>query len=101
MEQPEPHKKLIIALSIVIPLVVAILFGIPPVQGYDFRFLPPIYASINGLTALLLTTSFWAIKNQKRQLHEALNKICIGLSAAFLVMYVIYHMTTAATKYGG
>lgn len=101
MEQPEPHKKLIIALSIIIPLAVAILFGIPPLEGYDTTFLPAIYATINGLTAVLLLSSFLAIKNGRRGLHQTLNKVCICLSAAFLVMYVIYHMTTPATKYGG
>lgn len=101
MEQPEPHKKLIITLSIIIPVAVAILFGVPPIEGYDFTFLPPIYATINGITAVLLLSSFFAIKNRKQKLHETLNKICIGLSAAFLVMYVAYHMTTAATKFGG
>jgi putative membrane protein len=28
-------------------------------------------------------------------------KICIGLSAAFLVMYVMYHMTSESTPFGG
>jgi putative membrane protein len=28
-------------------------------------------------------------------------KTCIGLSAAFLVMYVLYHMTSDSTPYGG
>jgi putative membrane protein len=97
----ERHRRLIIALSIIIPLAVAVLFRIPPVQGYDFTFLPPVYATINGVTALLLMTSYWAIRNQKRTLHERINKTCIGLSATFLVMYIIYHMTTAATPYGG
>src|SRR5690348_123705 len=100
MEQPEPYKRLIIVLSIVIPVAVAILFGIPPIEGYDFRFLPPIYASINAVTAVLLVVSFVAIKNQKRRLHEILNKTCIALSASFLIMYIIYHMTSPATKYG-
>jgi putative membrane protein len=95
------YRKLIIALSIIVPLAVAILFRIPPVKGYDFTFLPPIYATINGLTALLLMTSYWAIKNQKRILHERLNKTCIGLSASFLVMYILYHITTEATPFGG
>jgi putative membrane protein len=101
MEQPEPYRKLIIVLSIVIPLVVAVLFGLPPVDGYDLTFLPPIYATINGATAVLLLVSYWAIRNKKRSLHEALNKVCIGLSASFLVMYVAYHMTSPATHYGG
>jgi putative membrane protein len=98
---PEPYRKLIIALSVIIPLVVAVLFGIPPVPGYDFSYLPPIYATINGLTAVLLLVSFAAIKNQKRTLHEALNKISMGLSASFLVMYVLYHMTSKPTPFGG
>jgi putative membrane protein len=101
MEQPEPYRKLIIVLSIVIPVAVAVLFGVPPIEGYDLTFLPPIYASINGMTATLLVISFLAIMRQKRRLHEILNKICIGLSASFLIMYVLYHMTSPATKYGG
>ncbi|CAN5574379.1 hypothetical protein BH10BAC4_BH10BAC4_16950 [soil metagenome] len=58
MVKPEPYNKLIIALSIIIPLVVAILFRIPPLPGYDFTFLPPLYATLNGLTAILLCVSF-------------------------------------------
>ena len=99
--QKEPYNKLIIAVSIVIPLVVAILFGVDKVPGYDTSFLPPIYATINGLTAVLLVAAFIAIKNGNRKLHERLMKSCIALSLAFLVMYVIYHMTSDKTVYGG
>lgn len=101
MDGQELHRKWIIALSVIIPLAVAVLFRIPPVEGYDFRFLPPIYATINGITAVLLVIAWWAIRNKKRALHEALNKTCIGLSASFLVMYILYHMTSAPTPYGG
>ena len=94
------YNRLIIVLSVVIPLAVAALFGIK-VEGYDFSFLPPIYASINGLTALLLVMGAIAIKKGNRSLHENLMKTCIGLSALFLVMYVIYHMTSTSTSYGG
>lgn len=93
-------RRLIIAVSIVIPLAVAVLFKVK-IKGYDFAFLPHIYASINGLTALLLVVSVWSIKNQKRQVHELLMKTCMGLSALFLIMYVGYHMTTESTTYGG
>lgn len=99
-QQKEPYKKLIIVVSIAIPLVVAVLFGVK-VPGYDLSFLPPIYASINGITAVLLVSALIAIKNGKRTLHENLMKTCIGLSAAFLVMYVLYHMTSDPTSYGG
>jgi putative membrane protein len=100
MEQQDPYKKLIIAVSIIIPIVVAVLFRVK-IDGYDFTFLPPIYASINGLTAVLLVGAVIAIRNKNRTLHERLMKICIVLSAAFLVMYVIYHMTSDSTPYGG
>ena len=100
MEHREPYKKSIIVISILIPLAVAVLFGIK-IPGYDFSFLPPIYASINALTAVLLISALVAIKNQKRKLHENLMKSCLALSASFLVMYVVYHMTSDSTPFGG
>lgn len=96
----EPFKKLIVVVSIIIPLVVAALFGIK-IDGYDFSFLPPIYATINGITAVTLVAAVVAVKNGKRKLHERLVKICMLLSAAFLVMYVLYHMTSDSTPFGG
>ena len=101
MEQKkEPYKKLIIALSVIIPIAVAVLFGVK-VPGYDLSFLPPIYASMNGITAILLIAAVVAIKNGNRVLHERLIKICMLCSALFLVMYVLYHMTSDSTPYGG
>lgn len=99
-QKPEPYRKLIIAVSIIIPLAVAALFGIK-VPGYDFSFLPPIYATINGITAIMLVIAVVAIKNGKRLLHERIMKTCIGLSVCFLVMYVAYHMTSESTPFGG
>lgn len=91
----------IMIISIVIPLVVALLFGVRLPNVEPLSFLPPIYASINGLTALLLIAAVWAIKNGKRQLHQKLMTSCIGLSLVFLVMYVAYHMTSDSTSFGG
>lgn len=92
--------KLIVAVSIVIPLVVALLFRVK-VEGYDFSFLPPIYATINGITAFLLVVALWAIKRGKKSLHESLMKVNLASSLLFLVLYVIYHMTSDSTPYGG
>lgn len=93
-------NNLIIVVSIVIPVVVAVLFRVK-VDGYDFTFLPPIYASINGLTALLLIVALLAIKKGNRVLHERLMKTNLGLSLLFLLMYVVYHMTSESTSFGG
>lgn len=96
----EPYKKLIIALSVILPLAVASLFKVK-IEGYDFSFLPPIYATLNGLTAVFLIGAVIAIKNGKRKLHERLIKACLSFSVIFLVMYVLYHMTSESTRYGG
>ncbi|WP_188369729.1 DUF420 domain-containing protein [Muriicola marianensis] len=88
-------------ISILIPIVVAVLFGVRLPDVEPLSFLPPIYAGINGLTAVLLIAAVWAIKNGKRLLHQRLMTTCIGLSLVFLVMYVAYHMTSDSTPYGG
>ena len=64
-------------------------------------FLPPIYATINGLTAILLVLAVYYIKNGKRKIHESLIKVCIALSLSFLVMYIAYHLTTDPTSFKG
>jgi putative membrane protein len=100
MQRKEPYQKWIILVSVLIPVVVALLFRVK-IPGYDLSFLPPIYASINGLTAVLLIIAVFAIKRGQRHVHELLMKLCIGLSASFLVMYVAYHMTSDSTPFGG
>lgn len=93
-------RKLIITVSIVIPIAVAALFGIK-IDGVDFSFLPPFYAGINGLTAILLIGALWAIKNKNKALHQKLIQACLSLSLLFLLCYVAYHMTSDSTKYEG
>jgi len=93
-------RKLIVIVSIVIPIAVAALFGIK-VDGIDLSCLPPFYAGINGVTAVLLITALVAIKSKNRRLHQRLMQVCLGLSLLFLLCYVAYHMTSDSTPYGG
>lgn len=95
------YKKLIIVLSIVIPLAVAALFGIKIPNVEPLSFLPPIYATINGVTAVVLIAAVIAIKKGNRALHEGLMKFALVLSSLFLVFYVAYHMTSDSTTFGG
>jgi len=95
------YNKLIVALSVAIPLVVAALFGIKIPNVEPLTFLPSIYASINAFTAVILVIAFWAITNKKIKLHQRLMQTAIICSVLFLVMYVAYHMTSDSTKYGG
>lgn len=94
-------NRLITLVSVIVPVVVAILFGVKIPNVERLGFLPPIYASINGLTAILLLVAVWAIKNGKRKLHQNLMTSCIGLSLVFLLMYIAYHMTADSTAFGG
>ena len=114
----------IIIVSVVVPVVVAPLLFIKwdsDLLIFDMRspnfvpvillenlptakpltFLPPIYAAINGLTAMFLVTAIYYIKKGNRVVHEKLIKVCISLSLAFLVMYIAYHITSDPTKFLG
>lgn len=91
-------KKLIITVSIVIPLVVGALFRIR-IPG-DLSFLPPIYAGFNAATALLLIIAVWMIKQGKIELHRFFIRLALLLSLLFLVCYVAYHLTSDPTPYG-
>ena len=88
-------------ISIIIPVVVAILFGVRLPNVEPLSFLPPVYATINGLTAVLLIVAVWAIKNGRQRLHQKVMTGCIALSLLFLIMYVAYHMTSDSTAFGG
>jgi putative membrane protein len=99
------YNKWIMLLSIAIPVVVAVLFKVK-LKDFGFNvtplsFLPPIYATVNGITAILLVGAVMAIKSGNRKRHELLMKMAIGCSVVFLAMYVAYHMTAESTKYGG
>jgi len=105
LAQERKYRKIITALSIAIPIAVAALFLVNLRDlGFNVEpltFLPPIYASINGLTAIVLIAAVIAIKNGNKKLHEQLNTFAIICSLAFLLMYIVYHMTSDSTKFEG
>ncbi|MFT4771542.1 MAG: putative membrane protein [Cryomorphaceae bacterium] len=93
-------KPWIIVLSVVVPVLVAILFTVK-IDGFDTSFLPPIYASLNALTAVFLIAGVISIKNKKIETHRKFMTSAIVFSALFLVLYVVYHSTSDSTPYGG
>ncbi|WP_375238434.1 DUF420 domain-containing protein [Aurantibacter sp.] len=105
IKNEQKYNKWIVALSVIIPLAVALLFRVNLKDlGFDvvpLTFLPPIYATVNGLTAIILVLAVMAIKKGNRVLHERLVKVAIALSISFLLMYIAYHMTSDSTKFLG
>ena len=93
-------KQAIWAVSILIPIAVAVLFTIK-IEGLDMSFLPPVYATLNGLTAIGLIIAIMAIKKKNRILHQRAIQVCLIFSILFLLLYVLYHMTSDSTPYGG
>jgi putative membrane protein len=99
MKNEKKLKRIAILISIVLPLAVAILFGVK-IEGVDLSFLPRIYAAINGATAIVLVLAYIAVKRKKKKLHQDFINTAVVLSVCFLLMYVLYHATSDSTIYG-
>ena len=70
MSQADPNKKYTIwtwILSIAIPVVVAILFRVRIPNAEPLIYLPPIYATINAVTSILLVLAVINIKKGNEQ----------------------------------
>ena len=99
------YIPLIVALSVIIPLVVAGLMLLPDdlrlsFGGADLRSLPFFHAVLNGSTAVLLMVGLFGL-NKRIALHRIAMMSAFILSAVFLVSYVISKLSNAPTPYGG
>lgn len=93
------YRPLVIIASIIVPLVVASLFQIK-IDGLNLDFLPPIYAGLNGFTAILLVLAVINVKKGKIQRHRNLIRLAILSSLLFLAGYIAYHISSDSTLYG-
>ncbi len=97
----QKYRPFIFAVSILILTIVILLSEIRMPNMTPLNFLPPIYATINGITAVLLVFALVAIKRKNIALHKKLMTTSIIFSVMFLVMYVAYHGTSDPTPFGG
>lgn len=101
--------KAFFRLAMIVSIVVFILVVLlnkrvlnPPTEFPEFIYkLPLLHAIINGTCAVLLILSLRAIKAKKIAKHKSLNLAAFGLSAIFLISYVVYHFFVPETTYGG
>ena len=105
-KQDSLFVPLIIALSVIVPIAVALLMLFPGVFHIEsttiaFSSLPFFHAILNGSTSVLLFTGFILIKNKKANLHKAAMLSAFVLSAVFLVSYVISKLTNNPVPFGG
>lgn len=85
----------------VVLLLVGLMRRVKIDLGIDFHFLPPIHASLNALTAVILILALYFIKNKQVENHRKAIYAAMICSALFLVSYVLYHFTTPETRFGG
>lgn len=97
------YRNPIIILSILIPALVAILYFLPKggETTQEIYLLPKINAFINGLTFIVLSFAFIAIRRKRIALHKALMMTALILSCLFLILYVSYHSMAESTPFGG
>lgn len=97
-------KNWIIAISIVIPVAVAVLLFMPQkldVGAEWVYFLPHLNAVMNSAASIALILGLVFVKQKKYSYHGATMSVAFGLGAIFLVSYVIYHGAGESTTFGG
>jgi len=94
-------NRIILSISIAIPVVVTVLFYVPAVKlNFDTSILPGFHALLNSGVAIFLLAGFIAIRNRNRNVHRVCMLSAFSLSALFLVSYVLYHLSADSTLFG-
>lgn len=94
-------NRLAYIVSFVVLLLVGLMRRVKIDLGVDFSFLPPIHASLNAISAVILVVALYYIKNGQVEKHRKAIYAAMVCSGLFLVSYVLYHFTTPETRYGG
>ncbi len=103
IEGEKKSSLFINTISIIVPLVVAILLGLPAKLdlGSWTRGLPHVIGTINTLTTFALILGLVFIKLKKINLHQSMMTASFGLGGLFLIGYVLYHLTNPSNKFNG
>lgn len=63
--------------------------------------LPHVNASLNALSAVLVTTGYVFIRRKNIRAHKACMIAAVAVSAAFLTSYLIYHFQVGSVRFNG
>lgn len=97
------NKKIINVLSIAIPVAVALLIGIRTKidLGSWTKALPHVIGVVNTLTTVSLLMGLYFIKKRQIDAHKTAMLIAFALGSAFLILYILYHISNPSTSFGG
>ena len=88
--------------SVAVVGLVAVMRKIPRLDlGIDFSFLPALYSLMNTIAAVCLIAALVQIRKKNIDAHRRWILAALTLSSLFLLMYVLYHVTTPETTYCG
>ncbi|MEZ4324128.1 MAG: DUF420 domain-containing protein [Polyangiales bacterium] len=102
-----PDRRFFVFNAVVSSAAFAFLIWLTLIQNgvagldVDLSFVPGVNASLNALSAVLLTAGLLAIRSGRRELHKRLMVGAFASSAVFLVGYVLYHSVHGDTHYEG
>ncbi|MCF7805867.1 MAG: DUF420 domain-containing protein [Candidatus Marinimicrobia bacterium] len=68
-------------------------------MGYEN--LPAVNATLNGISTVLLTVGYILIRQGKWRAHKKVMLAAFGMSALFLISYLIYHANAGSTPFPG
>ncbi|WP_462249201.1 DUF420 domain-containing protein [Ekhidna sp.] len=96
------YLRIIYLVSILIPIVVALLILFPAKFGAGdwVKLLPAVHAIINSLTVLTLLAALIAIKKGNVEVHRAFMFASLYLGVGFLISYILYHSNVPSVKFG-
>jgi uncharacterized membrane protein YozB (DUF420 family) len=67
----------------------------------DLSFFPALNATLNGVSAVLITTGRLLIRSKKVALHRACMVAAVGTSSLFLASYLYYHAHVGSVRFPG
>lgn len=95
------YVPLIGVVSVLIPLVVAVLIFMPKLgdAGTNIYLLPLVNACINTTVTSLLIVGYVCIRQKNIRWHKMCMLSAFALSSLFLVIYITYHSLSTRTDY--
>jgi len=98
------YKPLVWVLTLGINGLIIFAFFLPNKEVfkiYNFSFLPLLNAIMNGSTFIFLLLALNAIRQKNIKRHRNFIFSAFLCTSVFLLSYLLYHFTTASTKFGG
>lgn len=89
----------------VVVFAVVVSLGKFKLLGLDLSFNPHVFATVNAFintaVSICLMAGLYFVKQKQYTSHRAVMMIAMVLSFLFLVSYILHHLLTADTHFGG